>query len=148
MCVFAQSKFPYKCVGVDANDTLYGGGADYTKELNTYIDRIMDDTMQQLAALGGEQGNNKHRQVSLVLQLLNVVLCAMQLSPGAMQLTGKLLQLVANNKASLLPQDTAYLGNTVAFIRQRATKAANARTEATQDKAFQKLAKACKKLGL
>ena len=25
MCVFAQSKFPYKCVGVDANDTLYGG---------------------------------------------------------------------------------------------------------------------------
>eukprot|EP00937_MAST-01D_sp_MAST-1D-sp2_P005489 g5489.t1 len=146
LAVFAQSTFPYMVAGVDSNDTLYGGNEEYRTELNTYVERVMDDTMAQLASLGGE-GGSKSQQVLLVVELVNFVLASMQLSTGAIQLTGKLLQLVANNKQHLLPADQPFLANTVAMIRLRAAKAAKARVAGTQDKGFQKLAIACKKLG-
>ena len=101
----------------------------------------------QLAALGGE-GGSKAKQAALVTQLINLIIANLQLGKPAIQLTGKLMQLAATNKASMLPADLKCLANTVAFIRLRALKSEKARVKSAQGMACQKLAIACKKLGL
>ena len=101
----------------------------------------------QLATLGGE-GGSKPRQAALVTQLIDLIIANLQLGKAAIQLTGKLMQLAANNKTVMTPQDLACLANTVKFIRLRAQKSEKARVKSPQGMACQKLAIACKKLGL
>ena len=62
-------------------------------------------------------------------QLINLIIGNLQLGKAAIQLTGKLMQLAANNKAAMTPADLACLANTVKFIRLRAQKSEKARVK-------------------
>jgi len=137
LCSYSQRKLPYSVAGVEANDLLYGGNAEYTKELRGHINTIVDEIMGQLTEIGQ---NNKNLQANLIVKLVNVSLTDAQLDNKTIQLVGKLCQLGAKNKPPAGETHT-YFKNTINFIRKKADDARKARGSTQQGIGYQTLAR-------
>lgn len=55
-CAYAQAKFPYHIDKVESNDSLYGGEASYVDEMLVFVDKLVEEVLAQLAAIG-ERGD-------------------------------------------------------------------------------------------
>jgi hypothetical protein len=63
-CTYAQVKFPYHIDKVESNDSLYGGEQSYVDEVLLFVDKLIEEILAQLAAIG-EKGDITVREFKM-----------------------------------------------------------------------------------
>jgi len=61
MSTYKQNKFPYHLANVESNDLLYGGDEKYLNELQTIIDKLVEQILEDLAKFSENEDVNAKR---------------------------------------------------------------------------------------
>lgn len=99
LCVLSQKSLPYHIRGLDSNDALFSGSAEYVLELHGLLDFCMRDLIVQL-----ESCENKSVQNRCALSVLDHVVSRLQLTAPVCALSVTLLQYMSDNFALKVPR--------------------------------------------
>jgi len=118
LVVFAtcyQPKFPISIKGIEANDALYGGEPDYQNELQTIINKVLDDILEELAKLKAEDTENKDtaKHSKIALDIFNVTLAFAELTTKSATLAVKLFEIAKQGA------DGVYLSNSLNYVKTK-----------------------------
>jgi len=81
MSTYKQNKFPYHLANVESNDLLYGGDEKYLNELQTIIDKLVEQILEDLAKFSeNEDVNAKRIQSKLALDFFYYLLTFSELN--------------------------------------------------------------------
>jgi len=113
---FGQPKLPYHINGVDCNDVLYGGDLNYANELQSVINKVLDELLEELAKLAQPDSEvSPQAQGKLALDLFNHLLSYSVLNAKSATLAVNLYSLAKKN----LDGSSPYLANSLASVRTK-----------------------------
>jgi len=100
---FTQPNLPYRFRGVETNDELFAGDPDYANELQSMINKVLEQLLEELTNLSQAAGNDtnlQQTQAKVVLDLFNFLLSFSQLNSKSATLAVQLFQLAKKHLSS------------------------------------------------
>ena len=96
LCVFSQKTLPYRVRGLDSNDALFSGSAEYVLELQGLLDVCVGDLKAQWEGL-----ENRSVKCRCALILLDRVVSRLHLTAQVCEMCVTLLQYMQSDSVAL-----------------------------------------------